>query len=309
MPFLRGLAYRPATGRGNLHFVVYDCGKLRNEQSAGAATAGRILFLSLRVVVLLFGVRRQGNAGNVGVVGAWKFACYGHVRRLRFCVFCAVAVILSFRLNRYVAGLSAIIVDVLMSYFLNLHGSFSTLVFVPTVCSVVVYFAVPTSCYNYLRDCVCGNYEKYLGKTVVKKLGMYTAKKLYRLADILLSMKTAFLTMSVGAVTDEEASKAMVRQCSETVCKDCPERVRCWRQELANTESNLLQLAQCGVTRGKCTILDVPQHLSLKCVRVSTLLAEINVQCKTYRDYADRTEQVNGGKVLWGSSWEAFLNC
>lgn len=79
-----------------------------------------------------------------------------------FCVFCAVAVILSFRLNRYVAGLSAIIVDVLMSYFLNLHGSFSTLVFVPTVCSVVVYFAVPTSCYNYLRDCVCGNYEKYL---------------------------------------------------------------------------------------------------------------------------------------------------
>lgn len=298
--FLRGLAYRPALDEViciSLFMIVASYGM------------SNLQVLQLRVeyfffpFVLLFCCSVFGDKVTLvmsALLGLGNLLATGMYDGCVFCVFCAVAVILSFRLNRYVAGLSAIIVDVLMSYFLNLHGSFSTLVFVPTVCSVVVYFAVPTSCYNYLRDCVCGNYEKYLGKTVVKKLGMYTAKKLYRLADILLSMKTAFLTMSVGSVTDEEASKAMVRQCSETVCKDCPEMVRCWRQELANTENNLLQLAQCGVTRGKCTILDVPQHLSLKCVRVSTLLAEINVQCKTYRDYADRTEQVNGGKVLLG---------
>lgn len=298
--FVRGLAYRPALDE------VICIGLFTVTVSYGVSCVtlwGLDIIYFFIPFALLFCAKVLGDKaalvcaillglGNLLASGAYDCGAY--------CAFAAVAIIASMRLNRYVAGLSTIMVDVILSYFFNLHGSFSTLVFVPTMCSVVVFFAIPTSVYNYLRDCVCGNYERYLGKSVVKKLSMYTARKLYRLSDIFLSMRNAFLSMSVGAVSPEEAQTAIVRQCSESVCKSCPENARCWRQEIAETEQGLLQIATCAVKRGKCTILDVPQNLSLKCGRVSTLLAEINVQCKNYREYADRVDQGNNGKLLLG---------
>lgn len=298
--FVRGLAYRPALDE------VICIGLFTVAVSYGVSCVklwGLDIIYFFVPFSLLFCAKVLGDKqalicavllglGNLLATGLYDCCVY--------CAFSAVAILASMRLNRYVAGFSVILVDVILSYFFNLHGSFSTLVFVPTMCSVVVFFAVPTSVYNYLRDCVCGNYERYLGKSVVKKLSMYTARKLYRLSDIFLSMKNAFLSMSAGAVSAEEAQTSIVKQCSENVCKSCPENARCWRQEIAETEQSLLQISTCAVKRGKCTILDVPQNLSLKCGRVSTLLAEINVQCKNYRDYADRVDQVNNGKLLLG---------
>lgn len=296
--FVRGLAYRPALDEAICIclFVVAVSYGVSNVLLWELETIYFFVPLALLFCSQVLGDRETLvcavllGLGNLLATGAYDCCA--------FCVFCAVAVVATSRLNRFVAGLSVVIVDVLMSYFFNLHGNFSTLVFVPTACSTVVFFVVPSSAYNYLRDCVAGNYERYLGKSVVKKLGMYTAKKLYRLSDIFLSMRNAFFSLSAGGVSSEEAQKAVVRQCAETICKDCPERVRCWRQNLAETEQSLLQISACAVQRGKCTILDVPQNLSLKCGRVSTLLAEINLQCKNYRDYVDRVEQANNGKLL-----------
>ncbi len=298
--FVRGLAYRPALDEiicAALFGVAISYG-MSGITLWGLQTVYFIIPFALLFFAYVFGDKETlvcaalFGLGNLLATGLYDCAV--------FCMFAAVSVIATMRLNRFVAGLSIVIVDVLMSYFLNLHGSFSTLVFAPTVCSIVVFFAVPGSAYNYLKDCVCGNNERYLGKSVVKKLGMYTAKKLYRLSDIFLSMKNAFLTMASGAMTQEQAQKAIVKNSSEAVCKNCPERTRCWRQEISATEESLLQLSECAIKRGKCTILDVPQGLSLKCNRVSTLLAEVNVQCKAYLDYADRVEQTNSGKKLLG---------
>lgn len=298
--FARGLAYRPALDE------VICIGLFAVAVSYGVSCVtlwGLDIIYFFIPFALLFCAMVLGDKATLVcavLLGLGNLLATGTYDCCAYCAFCSVAIIATIRLNRYAAGLSTVIVDVILSYFLDLHGSFSTLVFVPTLCSVVVFFAIPTSVYNYLKYCVCGNYERYLGKSVVKKLSMYTAKKLYRLSDIFLSMKNAFFSMSMGAVSAEEAQSAIVKQCCENVCKSCPENTNCWRQNIAETEQSMLQIATCAVKRGKCTILDVPQNLSLKCGRVSTLLAEINVQCKSYREYADRVEQVNNGKLLLG---------
>lgn len=298
--FVRGLAYHPALDEAiciSLFAVAVSYG-----MSCVEIWGLNIVYFAVPFVLLFCSQVLGDEATLVSsvLVGCGNLLATGLYDCCVFCVFCAVCIVATMRLNRYVAGLSVVIVDVLLSYFFNLHGSFSTMVFVPTLCSVVIFFVIPTGVFTYLRDCVCGNRERYLGKSVVKKISMHTAKKLYRLSDIFLSMQNAFFTMSVGAISSDEAQKAIVKQCSETVCKDCPERVRCWRQEIAEIEQNLLQISTCAVKRGKCTILDVPQSLSLKCGRVSTLLAEVNVQCKNYREYADRVEQANNDKLLLG---------
>ncbi|MCM1289948.1 MAG: SpoIIE family protein phosphatase [Corallococcus sp.] len=298
--FVRGLAYPPALDEIiciALFAVAVGYGASR------VSLWGLDVLYFFIPISLLFCCSVLGDKATLiaaVMLGAGNLLAVGSADCCAFCVLAAVAAIAAARLNRYVAGLSVVVVDVLMSYFFNLHGKFDTLVFIPTLCSVVVFFAVPTGVYNYLKDCVCGSSEKYLGKSVVKKLSMYTAQKLYRLSDIFLSMKNAFLTMSAAATTAEQAQATIVRSCGETVCKNCTEYNRCWRQTPKETEQGLLSLAECSVKKGKCTILDVPQSISVKCSRVSTLLAEVNVQTQNYLDYADRAEQVNNGKLLLG---------
>lgn len=298
--FVRGLVYRPALDE--IICIAMFC--VANGYAMSSLTVWNISVIYFVIpFLLLFCAQVLGDAATLvcaALVGLGNLLSSGVYDCAAFAMFCAVAVICGMRLNRFVAGCTVIIVDVLMSYFLNLHGSFSTIVFVPTMCSVLVFFVIPGKVYDYLADCVCGNSDRYLGKSVVKKLGLYTAKKLYRLSDIFLSMKNAFLSMTTGALSEQDAEKAIVRACADSVCKNCAERTRCWRQELDATEGDLLLLSRCAVKRGKCSILDVPQALSLKCVRISTLIAEINVQCEAFREYTDRVEQVNGGKKLLG---------
>ena len=93
---------------------------------------------------------------------------------------------------------------------------------------------------------------------------------------------------------------AIVRQCVETVCADCERRQKCWRTDLAQTEGAMQSLASSAVRRGKCSILDVPQTLSVKCNKVSSLISYVNTQARIYLDYVDKAEQADGSKLLLG---------
>ena len=298
--FVRGLSYRPSLDETvciGLFVVV------------SAFCISHVSFFSLQLVyflapfAILFAVVCFGDqtalAGAV-LIGLGNIFATGTFECCVFCVLSALTAVTLCKVNRYLGAASLLIVDILMSFFLNLHGEFSTLVFAPTFCSVFVFVVVPSQVYKYVRDYCSGSAERYLGKSVAKKIGDNVSRRLYRLSDIFLSMKNAFFTMSASGVSIEDAEKAIVKQCSEAVCADCAQRSKCWRQELHQTEQSLLQLGVCAVKRGKCTILDVPQTLSVKCDRVSAMLSEINVQAQNYRSYKERVDLADNGKTLLG---------
>ena len=298
--FVRGLSYRPALDETvclGLFVVV------------AAFCISQITFSRLQLIyfvapfALLFAVVCFGDKtafAAATLIGLGNLFATGSFDCCVFCVVSTLAAVTLCKVNRYLGAVSVIIVDVLMSFFLNLHGEFSMVVFAPTLCSVFVFAVVPSQVYKYVRDYCSGSAERYLGKSVAKKIGDNVSRRLYRLSDIFLSMKNAFFTMSASGVCPEDAEKAIVKQCSEAVCKDCSQRVKCWRQELHQTEQSMLQLSVCAVKRGKCTILDVPQTLSVKCERVSGLLSEINVQAQNYRAYKERVDLADNGKTLLG---------
>jgi len=85
---------------------------------------------------------------------------------------------------------------------------------------------------------------------------------------------------------------------SESVCIDCEQRNKCWRENIQDTEQSLLNMTVCAVKRGKCSILDVPQGLSVRCDRVSRVISEINGQAKSYAEYVSRVEQSDSSRTL-----------
>ena len=306
--FVRGLAYKPSLDEtvclGLFVVVATYC-------------ISQISFFNLQLIyflapfAVLFATVCFGDvtalAGAV-LVGIGNIFATGTFDTCVFCVVSALAAVTMCKVSRFLGAAAILIVDVLMSFFLNLHGAFSTLVFAPTFCSVFVFCVVPSQVFRYVRDYCSGSAERYLGKSVAKKLGDNVSRRLYRLSDIFLSMKNAFFTMSASNVTAEDAERAIVKQCSEVVCADCVQRAKCWRQELHQTEQSLLQLGVCAVKKGKCTILDVPQTLSVKCDKVSAMLSEINVQAQNYRSYKERADVADNGKTLLGEQMGGVSN-
>lgn len=298
--FLRGLNYRPALDET----VCIGLFTVVSAYCISQISFGRLqLIFFVAPFALLFAAVCFGDAVclcSAVLIGLGNVFATGEYGCCVYCVVAALAATALCRVNRYLGALSVLLVDVLMSYFLNLHGAFDVASVAPTFASALVFVVIPTKVFIYVRDYCSGNAERYLSKTVVQKMGDAVSRRLVRLSDIFLSMKNAFFTMSAGTVSPEEAERAIVKQCSESVCRDCEGRARCWRQNLAQTEQNLLQLGVCAIKRGKCTILDVPQGLSVRCDKVSGLLSEVNAQAQMYLSYKERAETADNGKILLG---------
>ena len=298
--FVRGLSYRPALDEtvciGLFVTVASYC---FSQISFG--TMQLIYFVA--PFALLFAAVCFGDKASLCaavLMGVGNVLATGEYGCCVFCTVASLAAVVLCKISRYLGALGVLLADVLMSYFLNLHGVFDVASVAPAFASALVFAVVPNRVYAYVRDACSDSAERYLSKTVVQKMGDTVSRRLVRLSDIFLSMKNAFFTMSAGTVSAEDAERAIVRQCSDTVCRDCDSRTRCWRQELAQTEQSLLQLGVCAVKRGRCTILDVPQSLSVKCDKVSGLLSEVNAQAQVYRSYKERAETADNGKALLG---------
>lgn len=296
--FVRGLAYRPALDELIcIALFIATCGYCLSKH----VFWGLEIVYAIAVYALLFSATCFGaktafvcsalfGLGNILATGQYDCAV--------FLMIATLAVVMCNRVSRFLSAVSVVAVDVLFTYFLGLHGEAGFLALTLSFAAALTFSVIPNSVYNYVRDCSCGTGDRYLTAAVARRLSDNVSRRLYRLSDIFLSMKNAFYSMSSGKVTLEQAQIAIVKQCSEIVCRDCEQRSKCWRQELVNTEQSLLSLADCAVKKGKCTILDVPQTLSVKCSRVSAVLAEVNNEAQTYRQYVDRAEQADTSKTL-----------
>ena len=296
--FVRGLAYKPALDeRVCIALFTVVAGYCISQQSLwGIEPIYLVATYALLFCSVCFGEKPPLIAA--ALLGLGNMLATGAYDCFVFLAVSAVVMVAVNRVSRFLSALSVVAIDVLFTYFLHLHGDVGFLAVVATFAAALIFAVIPNSVYNYARDYSCGANDRYLTTSVAKRIGDNVSRRLYRLSDIFLSMKNAFFAMSTGHVTAEQAQVSIVKQCSETVCRDCEQRSRCWRQELVQTEQSLLTLADCAVKRGKSTILDVPQTLSVKCDRVSSVLSCVNSEANTYREYRERAEQSDSGKTL-----------
>ena len=296
--FVRGLAYRPALDEMVCIslFIVASSYCLSQYAFWGLEPIYLVATYAVLFSATCFGSKTAFVCS--ALFGLGNLLATGQYDCCVFLIIATLTIVMCNRVSRFLSAVSVLAVDVLFTYFLHLHGDAGFLALTLTFAASLIFSVIPNSVYNYARDCSCGTSDRYLTSSVAKRLSDNVSRRLYRLSDIFLSMKNAFFSMSSGHITAEQAQAAIVKQCSEEICRDCEQRSRCWRQELAKTEQSLLSLAGCAVKRGKCTILDVPQTLSVKCDRVSAVLAEVNAEAQTYRSYMERSEQADNGKVL-----------
>lgn len=239
---------------------------------------------------------------KTGLVGAILFSLAGLFAESSFKLF-AVYILMSLsaltfnKINRFAAGFSLIITNVLLAYFFEVYGVFDIFILLPTIFSVVAFFCVPKKTLKKLSD-FFGTNQQYTGKSVVNRLRNNLAYKLYGLSDVFFSMKNTFVSMTSGGISKEECKTSVVKEVAQTVCNDCKNRSICWRQNLKRTEESLLQLTECAISSGSVSILDVDGLLTMGCDRLGIVLSTINNLAETYGNYISRVAETDNNRLL-----------
>lgn len=296
--FVRGLNYPPQTGE-RICIAIFGIVAIFCLSKLTFATLEVVYFALPFTLLFANSCFDEKTTWTASVVcGLGNLLATGSLQGMAFCVLSALAIVTFGTISRYLSAIGVVVVDVVLSYFLGLHGSFYALFFAPTLTSTLIFVVIPTSVYKKLNDSFCGSVTRFATQSLSSKLTQDLTRRLFRLSDIFMAIKNAFYTLSVGNVSREQVMGSMVKQCSQTVCQSCQNRAYCWRQHLTVTEKALLQLSQVALTNGKCTILDIPQTISAKCERVSMLISQINDVANTHKQFVEQSQDRLNCKLL-----------
>lgn len=211
----------------------------------------------------------------------------------------AVMALLTNRANRYLASLSIVAVDIALAYFLDIYTTFDIYVLLPMAIACIITMIIPSKAISSIKD-LLGTRDSYAGTSIINRLRTNMSQRLYQLSVVFLSMKNIFKSMATSTIGKNEAKIALVKNISEHVCIDCSNRQDCWRNNIRSTEQSMLMLAECGIERGKATILDISPSITTSCKRLSTLLSYINSQCEQYSNYIQTKTSINNSRLLIG---------
>ncbi|MDE7454939.1 MAG: hypothetical protein K2M64_03835, partial [Clostridia bacterium] len=218
--FVRGLAYKPALDETIcIALFTVVCGYCISQQVFWGLN---LIYLLATYAILFCSVCFSSQTALIcaTLFGIGNLLASGTYDCFAFLVVCALAVITANKVSRYLSSLCVVAVDVLFTYFLGLHNDVGMLSLVLTFSAALIFAVIPTSVYNFARDYSYGTSDRYLATSLTKRVGDNVSRRLYRLSDIFLSMKNAFFSMSKGSITNEQAQAAIVKQCSEVVCRD-----------------------------------------------------------------------------------------
>src|SRR5699024_9338780 len=99
-------------------------------------------------------------------------------------------------------------------------------------------------------------------------------------------------------LTKDELIAMLEREVMNNCCKDCLEKNRCMRSLGSMNKSNLDVLIELAITKGKISLLDIPNSLSSRCLKVNNLITLINRLTDEYKQYKSMLADVNNVKIL-----------
>ena len=252
-------------------------------------------------MIVLFGGYMLPNGFNVvlGVVGGLgAFLCAGALEYVTLFSVVAVGNYIFKSLNRVYSVIVLLAIDVCLNLFLKLFGVVNIWTFMPTVTISIVYLIIPS---KILKDASRNMFlyrEDNTLKNILNQNKMQTSKKLLYTAEIFYEMDKSFRKLVKGHL-DERSAKSML--CSEVIrenCENCNNKVKCLRGFNSELKKIFENLINAGFEKGKITLIDLPQYLTMRCVKLNQVVNSLNSLLQDYKNYAKINSDLDSSKLL-----------
>lgn len=233
---------------------------------------------------IIFGLGYAINSGDFNLV-----ALYG--------IFGVVAVAFKNKI-KYFSVLAVLLCEIVFGLYFNIYGDYSILNVVSVVIGEIGFLLINDNILKLFQIMLGGLSEQTAVRNVVNRSRDGLCKRMYEISQVFFEMNTVFRGLIKGVLPAEDAKFMLVQEIQSNVCKDCPERHKCWRVLNAETNEVFSDLVSTGLERGKVLILDIPPFLNSRCNRTTTILNAINQLLVSYKQYTTMVTNMDSSRVL-----------
>ena len=198
-----------------------------------------------------------------------------------------------------------IIADIFVQYYFFNVGIDLFYQILPIILAGLLFLCIPNKMLNNFSDFVYVKKSELSSRNLINTTRKNIRKRMSELSNVFLDMKQIHLNMVKKDLTKEELIAMLTREIMNTCCKDCLDKNRCTRALGTDNKSNLELLIEIAITKGKVTLLDIPNSLSNRCGKVNNLISLINRLSSEYKQYKNMLADVNNVKILLADQMRA----
>lgn len=168
----------------------------------------------------------------------------------------------------------------------------------PIVVAGVIFLCVPNKFIQNLSNLIYVKKSELSSRNAINTTRKSLRKRMSQLSNVFLDMKHIHLNMVKKELGREDLVAMLNREIVCSCCRDCIDKNRCTRSLGTDNKSNIMQLIEIALTKGKVTLLDIPASLSNRCSKINNLISLINRLNDEYKQYKNMLSDVNNVKIL-----------
>ena len=190
--------------------------------------------------------------------------------------------------------------DWVIGLYFNGYGTYDWWSSLPIVVAVVVFLCVPRSTARYFTFGADGLGGFLVSKNTINRNTAGISMRMRSLAAVFNEMQNTYRNLTRAALPPQQTAVLLCNEITGSVCVNCSHRGVCRKTTAASeeVETGITTLAKVGLKHGTVTILDVPNTLSVKCTRVSTLMNAMNKVLVANQSKEQIIAGLDSGKIL-----------
>lgn len=232
------------------------------------------------------------------IMGLGQAINYGNFNYIAMYVIFAVVSLAFKNKIKYFSLLAVVLSEVVFGLYFKIYGEYSIFNVLSVLIGEVLFLCVSKNNLQMLGVIFGGNSQQVAIRNVVNRSRDVLCKKMYEISSVFYDMNTMFKALIKGALPAEDAKKMLINEVFDNVCKECPERHKCWRVLNAETNDVFSDIVSTGLQRGKVIILDVPPFLNSRCNKINSIINVINQLLISYSQYSTMVTNVDNSRVL-----------
>lgn len=198
--------------------------------------------------------------------------------------------------SRSLSALSVVLAELVFAYLLELYPLYGPAPLAEILAAGLIFALLPNAWLMAARQ-VLVEQKSELASAVVRKSRMQLSNRLFRMSMVFDEMDKVFTELGEKRPDREATLQLFYGDFCDRLCADCSLRETC-----QSPRGRMREAVQKGLEavmeKGRITLIDLPDLLAKKCLKLNAALAVINQYGVSYRQYLATTANLDSTRSV-----------
>lgn len=200
--------------------------------------------------------------------------------------------------NKIFSCIAIILCEIVFGLYFEAYETFDVLSVISVIIGEIIVLVLPNKFINTIIDKLGGIKEKVAIRNIINHSKEGLCNRMNEIANVFSEMDKVFRSMVKGVLPVNDAKKMLTAEVIDKVGKENQEIMKLLRSDSNATKEVFSELIDIGFERGKVTLLDVPQFLTSRGIKVNHLINTINQLLNSYKHYSIMVNNMDTSRTL-----------